>query len=126
MPIKHDIQIVPGTSGAVEFSILKKANDSGLLLLQRLYVLMFSNTETGYRGGDSGVDLLELLNGANEMPDDAMNAMLNLAATYAVLALDQEDRDKVASFDCVCLDGEITSTLELTDGTTLEGSIKNE
>lgn len=121
----YDVQIIPGTSGEVVFSVRGKATDSALLLLQRLYVLLFSNMSGAYRGGDAGVDVLELLDGANVLADEALEALLNMAATYALSALDQEDRDMIESFDCVCVDGRIISTLEMTDGTVLEGSIDN-
>jgi hypothetical protein len=121
--MKRDIQIVPNKEGDVTFEIIGAAEDSGLLLLQRLYILMLSSVD-GYRY-TSGNTLLSLLDGANAPSDGAMNSMLAIGCANAVEALDEEDRVRVASFTGQCTNGTITCSLDFADGTTLKGIFTN-
>ena len=41
-----DMQIVPAKSGEITLNLLGKSEDSGLMLLQRLYVLMLSDVRS--------------------------------------------------------------------------------
>jgi len=122
--MKYDLQLIPETSGEVLFSVRGKSPDTGLMLLQRLYVLLFTDHSAAYRDGDYGIDLCALTDGANEMDDAEMNTLLAMARTYAMSALSEEDAGLIADFDCACIDGDVTGTLVLTDGTTIEGTIR--
>ena len=123
MPTKYDIQITPGESGDVLFSVRGKAPDTGLMLLQRLYVLLFSPRGKGYRGGGIEYDLLALLEGANTPTDEELNALLALGCAYALEGLDDEDRALVDSFTCSASGGAVSCTLVLSEGTTIEGQL---
>jgi hypothetical protein len=119
------MMIVPDGPGDVTFEVRGRSEDTGLMLLQRLYVLMFSVSGSEYRGGRPGTDLLALMEGANTPPDVVMNQLLALCRSAALSALDRVDRERIASFSCVSSDGIILATLTLTDGTTVKGVLDN-
>ena len=116
-----DIQIVPAKSGEITLDLLGKSEDNGLLLLQRLYVLMLSDLSSDYRGGAFGNALLAFLEGGNTPPDTVLTSMLGVACAAAVLGLDAADRALVSSFSAVAINGDIQATLKLSNGTTLTG-----
>ena len=120
------VRMIPDRSSLVSFQIQGKEPDNGLMLLQRLYVLLFSDNENAYRGGEAGGTLLSLLEGGNVPPAGIMDARLAIACATAVELLDPEDAALVADFSGSADDyGDVTLTLELTDGTTIKGEIKN-
>lgn len=119
-----DLKIISDDSGAVDFSVLGKSEDTGLMLLQRLYILLLSDTTTQYRGG-TGYTLLNFLEGGNIPNDGTMNSMLAISCSNAVNMLDDEDRDNIASFSGQSTDGNVVLTLTLADGTTVKGAINN-
>lgn len=119
----QDLQILPCADGEVVFGVLGRREDDGLMLLQRLYTLLFSAHGAEYRHGVAGYDLLALLNGANMPSDDVLNALVAVCKAHAMEALDDEDRARIAAFDCVSTDGKITGTLTLADGTIIQGTI---
>ena len=119
-----DLLIIPAESGPVEFEVRGRSEDSGLLLLQRLYVLLFTGPAEAYR--EEGGGLSGFLEGANIPDVDVFNALLAVSASGALNALDSEDRKNVSSFTAV-FDGEtINCTLKLTDGTTVNGALNND
>lgn len=124
--MRYDVRLIPDSSGEVSFTVRGKSEDTGLMLLQRLYVLLFSPHGTNYRPGSAEWDMLAFMDGANIPPDEEMNAMLALGCSYALEALDDADRALVDSFSCVSVDGLITGALVLADGTTIEGTIQYE
>lgn len=119
-----DLKIISDDSGAVDFSVLGKSEDTGLMLLQRLYILLLSDTTTQYRGG-TGYTLLNFLEGGNIPNDGTMNSMLAISCSNAVNMLDDEDRTNIASFSGQSTDGNVVLTLTLADGTTVKGAINN-
>ena len=118
-----DIQIIPSSSGVVNFLVHGKLEDCGLLLLQRLYVLMFTERSGNYR--EHGGGLLGFMEGANIPSIDAFNALLALSADEALQGLDSEDRENISSFTATYNGDIITCILKLTDGTTIEGTLNN-
>ena len=119
-----DLKIISDDSGAVDFSVFGKSEDTGLMLLQRLYILLLSDTTTQYRGG-TGYTLLNFLEGGNIPNDGTMNSMLAISCSNAVNMLDDEDRANIASFSGQSTDGNVVLTLTLADGTTVKGAINN-
>ena len=120
-----DILMIPAKSGEVVFSITGASEDIGLLLLQRLYVLLLSDPTTGFRDSDGGQYLLRFLDGYNIPPDPVMNTYLSQGCATALSMLDADDRANIQSFTGVCTDGKITCTLVLADGTTIQGQLTN-
>ena len=118
-----DMQIVPAKSGEITLDLLGNSEDSGLMLLQRLYVLMLSDLSSDYRGGSFGNALLAFLEGGNTPPDGVLTSMLSVACAAALLGLDADDRSLVSSFSASAVDGAIQATLKLADGTTLTGTL---
>lgn len=117
-----DLRIIPDKSGDVCFDTIYGAcKDSGLMLLQRLYILLLSDPRSSYRENLDGHTLLSFLEGGNYPMDAIMNSMLAICCANAVNSLDAEDSALVSSFTGVCTDGIITCTLTLQDGTTIEG-----
>lgn len=123
--MSEDLLMIPAKSGDVNFAITGSSEDVGLLLLQRLYVLLLSDPQTGYRDSDGGQTLLRFLDGANIPADSLMDTYLALGCATAVSMLDDEDRRHIESFTGSCTDGVITCTLVLTDGTTIQGQLNN-
>ena len=119
----EDLIMIPQVSGPVNFEITGAANDIGLMLLQRLYVMLLSDPKTGYRNSDGGQTLLKFLDGSNIPVDSIMDTYLALGCATAVSMLDPEDRKLVKSFSGQSIDGVIICTLELTDGTTIQGQL---
>lgn len=120
-----DLTMIPAKSGPVTFYISGASEDTGLMLLQRLYVMLLSDPDVGYRDSDGGQTLLQFLQGGNIPIDPVMNTYLALGCSTAVSMLDEEDQDVIEDFSGVCEDGKITCTLTLTDGTTIKGQLTN-
>ena len=118
-----DVLLIPDISGPVTFTIKGDSEDTGLLLLQRLYVMLFTDPNTGYRDSDGGQTLLTLLDGYNTPPDSIMNSYLNIGCATAVSMLDASDKNNIKSFTGTCTDGKIVCTLVLADGTTVKGQL---
>ena len=124
--MSKDLQIIPDTDATVEFYVRGASEDIGLMLLQRLYVCLFSDPGTGFRDGDGGYTLWNFLEGGNIPPKEVMDAILATSCASAVNMLDQSDRDSIASFVGEANDsGEVICTLTLADGTTVKGTLTN-
>lgn len=122
--MSKDILMIPDQSGDVSFSVVGEQADTGLALLQRLYVIILSDNSEAYRGG-TGFSLLQFAEGANTPPDSVLNSMLAIACANARNQLDAEDARHVLSFSGTALNSNITFVLELTDGTTVKGILTN-
>lgn len=120
-----DLVMIPDKSGPVNFNITGQSEDTGLMLLQRLYVMLLSDPQMGFRDSDGGQTLLRFLDGANIPADSLMDTYLALGCSTAVSMLDAEDRQHIESFTGSCTNGIITCTLVLTDGTTIQGQLNN-
>lgn len=121
-----DIRIIPTKSGGVDFDIYRdKGEDSGFMLLQRLYVLLFNRSSEEYVEDAMSGGLLDLLDGVNTPPDGLVNSILSVACAVAVRSLDESDAALVNSFTGNCVDGVVTVTLQLQDGTELTGVIND-
>jgi hypothetical protein len=121
--MSKDIKIIPDVSGLVTFAITGDSEDTGLMLLQRLYVMLLSDPQTGYRDSDGGQTLLKFLDGGNIPVDSIMNTYLALGCATAFSMLDETDRRLIRSFTGDCTDGKIVCTLVLNDGTTIQGQL---
>ena len=121
--MSKDIKMIPDVSGLVTFAITGDSEDIGLMLLQRLYVMLLSDPQTGYRDSDGGHTLLKFLDGGNIPVDSIMNTYLALGCATALSMLDETDRRLIRSFTGDCTDGKIVCTLVLNDGTTIQGQL---
>lgn len=119
----EDIQIIPYKTGEVLFHVIGKSDDTGLMLLQRLYMLMLSDQDSSYRSSGSSYSLLKFLEGANKPTDGVMNSILAVCCSAAVAMMDKSDQDCIDSFTGVSVDGAVTCTLVLKDGTTVSGAL---
>ena len=121
-----DLQIIPADEGHVEFYPRGASEDTGLMLLQRLYVMLFCDQSEGYRTGDGGYTLWDFLNGGNIPPKQVFDSILATSCASAVNMLDDEDRDLIESFSGEgTSDGSAILTLVLEDGTTVKGKLNN-
>ena len=118
-----DMCIIPSTSGFVNFELYGGSDDTGLMLLQRLYVMLLSDPQTGYRNSDGGQTLLKFLDGGNIPVDSIMDTYLALGCATAVSMLEESDRKLIKSFTGKVVNGVITCTLVLQDGTTIQGQL---
>lgn len=121
-----DLQIIPANEGTVEFYPRTASEDTGLMLLQRLYVMLFSDGATGYRQGDGGYTLWNFIEGGNIPIKEVFDAVLATSCASAVNMLDESDRELIASFTGEGFeDGSALLTLILQDGTTVKGKLNN-
>ena len=124
---KRDLQILKNASEPnITFSLLGASTDTGLMLLQRLYVLLFSELDSGFRDGPDGYSLLQFIQGGNIPDTGTFEAILAVATAAAVRALDPEDIELVNAFDGTIVNGEILCVLELKDDLTMEGPLNND
>ena len=121
--MKKDLRIIPDEAGTVVFDVHGKQEDTGLALLQRLYILLLSDLSTEYRGSASDYSILQFIEGSNRATDEALNALLAISCANAIAALDEEDRDNISAFSGVGEGENIVLTLTLKDGTTISGVI---
>lgn len=119
--MSKDILIIPAKSDDVIFTVLGAYQDTGLLLLQRLYVLLLSDPRIGFRDSDGGQTLLKFLDGGNIPIDSIMDTYLSLGCKTALSMLDPEDRALITSFTGKSIEGKMYCTLKLKDGTTIQG-----
>lgn len=121
-----DLRIIPDATGDVAFYPRGESEDIGLMLLQRLYVLIFSDPSIGFRLGDGGYTLWSFLEGANIPSKEIFDTLLATACSSAVNMLDPDDQAHVAAFTADGqTDGSAIFTLTLTDGTTVKGKLAN-
>lgn len=121
-----DLQIIPAEEGDVEFYPRGASEDTGLMLLQRLYVMLFSDQTESYREGDGGYTLWNFIEGGNIPVKPIFDSVLATSCASAVNMLDAEDRAVIASFSGEGFqDGSALLTLTLTDGTTVKGRLNN-
>lgn len=116
-----DIQILPMKEGEFNFTILGESEDSGLMLLQRVFTLLLS--DGAYRELTANTGLLQFMEGGNYPQEGAMNSLLGLCCSNVMQALDVSDRERVSSLVGEFIDRKIVCTLTFTDGTTLTGAI---
>jgi len=120
-----DLLMIPAVSGEVNFDITGSSEDTGLLLLQRLYVMLLSDPQAPYRNSDGGQTLLKFLDGGNIPVDSIMDTYLAHGCATAVSMLDESDQQNIQSFTGTCTNGKIVCTLVLADGTTIQGQLNN-
>lgn len=121
-----DLRITPDDSGDVMFQPYGESQDTGLMLLQRLYVMLFSDPTIGYRTGDGGYTLWNFMEGGNIPSKEIFDSVLAMCCSSAVTMLDTPDRELIASFTASGeTDGSAVFTLTLRDGTTVKGKLNN-
>ena len=121
-----DLRIIPDTNGEVAFYPRGESEDTGLMLLQRLYVMIFSDPSIGFRLGNGGYTLWSFLEGANIPSKSVFDTLLATACTSAVNMLDPADQALISSFTAEgSTDGSAIFTLTLQDGTTVKGKLAN-
>lgn len=118
---KRDIQILPDKQGAIQFTVNGASEDTGLMLLQRIYTLMLADQDSPYRSVATSYSLLRFLDGGNRPTDGMMNSILAVSSAVTLTLLDEDDRNRIGNFYAVCEQGVIKCTLELADGTTIYG-----
>lgn len=121
-----DLRIIPENSGDVVFAPYGESQDTGLMLLQRLYVLMFSDPSIGYRLSDGGYTLWSFLDGGNIPSKQVFDSVLAMCCATALKMLEESDQALISSFTAEGnTDGSAVFTLVLQDGTTLKGKLNN-
>ena len=121
-----DLRIIPDDSGSVSFYPRGESEDTGLMLLQRLYVMLFSDPSLGYRLGEGGYTRWSFIEGGNIPSKQVFNTILAMSCSSAVDMLDDADKALIASFTADGdTDGSAVFTLVLQDGTTVKGKLTN-
>ena len=121
--MKRDLCIIPDDDGAVNFDLVDAQQDSGLLLLQRIWTLLL--TRGGSMRDGSSVSVLQFLDGSNWPSDDAMDSLLIILQNDVLRALDPEDRGHIDNLNIYASSGTVVCELRLTDGTTISGTLGN-
>ena len=116
-----DIQILPMKEGEFNFAVLGSEEDSGLMLLQRVFTLLLSDGL--YRDLVANAGLLQFMEGGNYPQDGVMNSLLGLCCANVLQTLDASDRELISTLVGEFIDQKIVCTLTFTDGTTLTGAI---
>ena len=120
--MSRDIQILPMKEGEFDFAILGAREDSGLMLLQRVFLLLLSDGL--YRDtGLTEVGLLSFLEGGNYPDEGVMNSLLGACCSNVLSVLDDSDRECIAGLTGEFVDRKIICTLTFNDGTSLTGVI---
>lgn len=120
--MSRDIQILPMKEGEFDFAILGAQEDSGLMLLQRVFTLLLS--DGAYRDtGLTEIGLLSFLEGGNYPDEGVMNSLLGVCCSNALGMLDDADRDRISGLVGEFVDRKIICTLTFNDGTSLTGVI---
>jgi len=121
-----DLRIIPDDSGDVVFTPYGEAQNTGLMLLQRLYVMIFSDPSIGYRLSDGGYTLWSFLEGGNIPSKQVFDSVLAMCCATAVKMLDESDQALISSFTAEGnSEGAAVFTLVLQDGTTVKGKLNN-
>ena len=118
-----DVQILPAKQGDIQFTVRGASDDTGLMLLQRIYILMLSAQGEAYRKATQGYSLLDFIEGGNVPNDNVMTSVLAIVCATVLSSLDSDDRALVASLTGYGEDGVAHITLKLTDGTTITGEL---
>ena len=118
-----DMQIIPLEDGDVEFSVLGKISDESVILLQRVYVLLLSDTSDLYRTG-AGTTLMQSIVGANITSVDSMDALLAVSCNKVLAALDSADRARIRSLSAVWQNSSAQVTVVFSDGNKIQGVLK--
>ena len=120
--MSEDIQILPVKDGEFVFTVLGKSDDTGFMLLQRVFTLLLT-TNDAYRPSTASTTLLKFLEGANYPPDGVMDSVIAVCCSQVLSQLDDSDRARIASLTGMFVEKKIQCTLTFTDGTKLTGAI---
>ena len=117
-----DLQFVQPKTMKITPTILGKTTIEGLLLYQKILVLILSPISGLYRES-AGTTLTELLQGANTPPDDVLLALGTTACATVKGLLAPEDNQIVDSLSASAQNGSLIVTLVLEDGQTYTGAL---
>lgn len=121
-----DLKLITDDNGDVSFFPRGESDDTGLMLLQRLYVMIFSDPSIGYRLSQGGYTLWSFMQGGNIPSTQIFNTVLSMCCSSALEMLDSSDRANISSFTAKgAEDGSAIFTLVLQDGTTVKGKLTN-
>lgn len=118
----RDIQFIQPKTEII-FPVIKgKTTIDGLLLYQKILVLMLSPVNGLYRES-AGTSLTQLLQGANTPANDVLLAIGTNACSTARNCLDVQDVQLIDSLSASAQDGRLSITLTLIDGQTYTGTL---
>lgn len=117
-----DICFTQAKTMLVQPHILGKSSIQGLLLYQKILILILSDDSNTYRS-DSGVGLIKLLKGANTPADQMLQSLGNIACAQVKSLLDAQDIQKLKSLTADASNGSLYITLELESGQTYTGAL---
>lgn len=117
-----DIQIVPVQSTQIIPSVLCKTQAAGLILYQRILVLLLSSSGAAYRELQ-GASMLNLLQGINTPSDDILTSLGTLSCAQVRDMLSVEDNINLKNLYVQTQNGSLYVTVELNDGTSYKGQL---
>lgn len=96
----------------IQPQILGKSSVQGLLLYQKIIVLLLSSQKGLYRE-QAGTNLVDLLGGANTPADVVLTSLGTIACNQIRAQLDSSDAQKIESLTADAKDGHLSITLVL-------------
>lgn len=117
-----DMQFTQPKTMLIQPHVLGVASVQGLILYQKILVLMLSSSSSSYRE-NAGTQLIDLLSGSNTPSDQLLTSLGSNACAQARSLLDSQDIDKMDSLTASASNGVLSITLRLKDGQTYTGEL---
>lgn len=115
-----DIQFIIPQTSIINAAIVGKTYTEGLILYQKVLVLILSSSLSMYRS-KSGTKLIDLLQGSNTPPDNILQMLGTSACGQLMTCLDSSDIDKIQSLTASANNGKLNIILTLINGQSYEG-----
>lgn len=108
----RDICFTKPKTCLIQPEILGKSSVQGLLLYQKIVVLLLSSQNSSYRS-QTGTNLVDLLGGANTPADVILTSLGTIACNQIKAQLDSSDAQLIQSLTAEAQDGHLSITLVL-------------
>lgn len=118
-----DIAFIRPVSQVIKGTIKNRSTDQGLLLYQKIVLLVLSSVTGAYRQ-EAGTSFVQYLGRGNMADNDYMKALLQTACTQAKQCLDLQDSNRIESINVQMLDTSANITITLTSGEIYTGTIE--
>lgn len=115
-----DIQFIKPQTTQINPYILGKTSTYGLILYQKILVLLLSSSSDLYRQRE-GTTLLDILDGSNTPSDQLLQVIGSSACGQLITYLDSSDTDLIQSLTADANMGRLSIILTLKTGQSYEG-----
>lgn len=118
-----DIAFIRPISQIISGTIKNSSTDQGLLLYQKIIVMILSSVDSAYRQ-EAGTSFIEHLGKSNFAGNDYMRSLLQTACVQAKQCLDLQDSNKIQNISVQTPGDSANITVELKNGEIYTGTIK--